>query len=87
MRMAMPDGACMGIDARTEYGRTRYDAGRDGTVNVENPRHIRMLREEGAFPANLGGTPLVAGYPCPCGHKSFFRRCGKCGADNPRTEE
>lgn len=82
--MASPDGACIGLDVQTEYGKTSYN-GR--VFEVSDPRHIRMLREQGAFPANLGGTPRTSGFPCPCGHQSFFRRCSKCGADNPRTEE
>jgi hypothetical protein len=83
----MPDGACEQMDVRTEHGRTSYPTRADQTVEVTDPRHIRMMRAQGAFPANLGGTPRTDGYPCACGHQSFFRVCGKCGADNPRTEE
>lgn len=83
MRLAMPDGACMGIDVSTESGRARYD-GR--IVDVDNPRHIRMLRSEGAFPADLGGVPHAAGFPCVCGFASYFKKCSRCGQDNPRPE-
>jgi len=79
----MPDGACLGIDVNTERGKTRYD-GR--IVDVDNPRHIRMLKAEGAFPADLGGVTRSAGFPCPCGFKSLFRRCSRCGRYNARQE-
>lgn len=81
MRMAMPDSACRGIDVRTEHGKTRYSG---QTVDVENLRHVRMMRAQGAFPTNVGGTPHVAGYPCGCGFQSLFRTCSRCGRDNPR---
>lgn len=81
----MPDKACREIDVRTERGSTRYSG---LTVDVDNPRHIRLMRAEGAFPSNLGGTPVVDGFPCRCcGFASFFLRCSRCGADNPRIEE
>lgn len=85
--MAMPDSACREIDVRTEFGKQRYAGDRSGTFTVEDSRHTRMLLEQGAFPANLGGTPAVEGFPCPCGFVSYFVRCSRCGADNPRTEE
>ena len=84
MRLAMPDGACLGIDVSTESGRARYD-GR--IVDVDNPRHIRMLKAEGAFPADLGGVTRAQGYRCrACSFASYFRRCSRCGTDNPRGE-
>jgi len=79
--MAVPDGACRGIDVRTETGTARYN-GR--TFDVEDRRHIRMLRDQGAFPADVGGVTRAAGFPCPCGFKSLFRRCSRCGRDNPK---
>ena len=82
MRLAMPDGACLGIDVQTERGKTSYN-GR--IVDVDSPRHIRMLKAEGAFPADLGGVTRAAGYWCPaCSRTSYFVRCGRCGQDNPR---
>lgn len=82
-RLCLPDGAVRGVDvqgARLGYT-TRYDAGRDGTVTVDNPRHEKALRQLGAFPANLGGRPC-GGYTCPaCGFGSFFKKCGRCGTE------
>lgn len=84
MRLASPDSACVGLDVQTEHGRSTYN-GR--IFDVDNPRHIRMLRDQGAFPTNLGGTPRTGGFPCGCGFRSLFVRCSRCGTDNPRTEE
>jgi hypothetical protein len=77
-RMASPDGSCIGIDVQTERGSRRYD-GR--VFEVSDPRHIRMLRAEGAFLANAGGTPRASGFPCACcGFVAYFKTCGRCGA-------
>jgi hypothetical protein len=78
----MPDGAVRGVDmegARTGAHMGSYTPGRDGTVTVDNPRHIKALRDLGAFPANLGGR-TSGGYRCPdCGFAAFIKTCGRCG--------
>lgn len=78
MKLCMPDSACVGISVQdSQSGRnTRYQ-GR--IVDVTNPMHERALREQGAFPANLGGQ-TSGGYRCDsCGFGSFFTSCGRCG--------
>lgn len=80
-QMCLPDGAVRGVDiegARTGIRTGSYTPGRDGTVTVDNPRHIRALREMGAFPANLGGR-TAGGFRCKCGFGSFFKACSRCG--------
>lgn len=80
-QMCLPDGAVRGVDiegARTGARMGSYTPGRDGTVTVDNPRHIRALREMGAFPANLGGR-TAGGFRCACGFGSFFKTCSRCG--------
>jgi len=81
-RLCLPDGAVRGVDiegARTGVRTGSYTPGRDGAVTVDNPRHIRALRELGAFPANLGGRTR-GGYRCDgCGFGSFFTTCSRCG--------
>lgn len=53
---------------------------KDGVVNVENPKHIKMLRQLGctshAYQPTGGRT-----FVCPaCGFRAFFRdKCGRCG--------
>jgi hypothetical protein len=81
-RMCLPDGAVRGIDiegARTGASMGSYTPGKDGTVTVDNPRHIKALREMGAFAANLGGRAR-GGYRCvTCSFGSFFKSCSRCG--------
>lgn len=82
MRLAMPDGAVTGV--QVEGARTGHTTSYDGRmVDVEHPRHVRALRDLGAFPVNLGGRP-AGGYRCRCGFASFFRRCSRCGSDCER---
>lgn len=85
-RLCLPDSAVKGIDvqgARLGFTAT-YNAGRDGTVTVDNPRHERALRDLGAFPANLGGRPR-GGYRCTkCGFAAYITTCGRCGGDCER---
>jgi hypothetical protein len=80
-QMCLPDGAVKGVDiegARTGARLGSYTPGRDGTVTVDNPRHIKALREMGAFAANLGGRTR-GGYRCPtCNFGSFFKTCSRC---------
>lgn len=87
MRMCMPDSACRGITVQgAQSGRqTRYQG---QIVDVGNLRHQRALLAEGAFPASLSGVAHNgAGYRCgDCGHGSWFRRCGRCGADCEKEE-
>lgn len=81
-RLCLPDGAVRGVDmegARTGAHMGSYTPGRDGTVTVDNPRHIQALRELGAFPANLGGR-TGGGFRCTdCSFGSFFKKCSRCG--------
>jgi|GEM_PF-3515397 hypothetical protein len=81
-RMCLPDGAVRGVDfegARTGARMGSYTPSSDGTVTVDNPRHIKALREMGAFPANLGGR-TSGGYRCPdCGFAAYVKTCSRCG--------
>jgi hypothetical protein len=80
-RMCLPDGAVRGIDfegARTGARTGSYTPGKDGTITVDNPRHIKALREMGAFAANLGGR-TSGGFRCECGFGSYFKTCSRCG--------
>lgn len=74
----MPDRAVTGVQVEgAQTGRTTGYYGR--IVDVTNPKHIRALRDLGAFPVNLGGR-TAGGYHCPpCGFRSYFKACSKCG--------
>lgn len=85
MRLAMPDGAVMGI--QIEGARTGATTSYDGRiVDVDNRQHLKALREYGAFPVNVGGRTVAAGYRCTCGFASFFKTCGRCGDTCAREE-
>lgn len=81
-RLCLPDGATRGVDVEGARfgGLARYTPGRDGTVEVTDPKHLRALRDLGAFPANLGGR-TKGGYHClACGFAAFFTTCSRCGS-------
>lgn len=79
MKMAMPDGAVMGV--RVQGAQTGATTSYDGRiVDVSNPQHIKALKDLGAFPANLASGSPRGGYRCgSCGFGSFFIGCGRCG--------
>jgi hypothetical protein len=83
----MPDDHCKGVDVADPVGRVhRYnvDLKRDASFEPRTKADEKALRELGCFSANQGGRVAGAGFPCPCGFSSLFRRCSRCGADNPR---
>lgn len=79
MRVCMPDGAVTGIEIQgAQTGRITNYQGR--IVDVDNPAHLKALREQGVFPANLAGGKRTGGYRCStCGFGSYFAVCGRCG--------
>lgn len=85
MKLAMPDGAVCGVSVEgAQTGRkTHYDG---QIVEVSNPRHLRALKELGAFPVNLGGR-TAGGYHCTvCSFKGFFATCGRCGSPSEKED-
>lgn len=85
MRVAMPDGAVTGVEVEgARSGRSRTYSGR--IVDVDNPSHLRALRQLGAFPVNVGGR-TAGGYRCTgCGFAAFFTTCGRCGGTCTKGE-
>ncbi len=84
MKLCMPDKACVGISVENaQTGRKTSYNGR--IVDVTNPMHQKALRAEGAFPASLLGARPAGGFRCAvCSFASFFRICGRCGAECER---
>lgn len=78
VRMLSPDRTCVQVDAPS--GR-RYTA-RDGVLRM-TPSDAKALAGAGGIVPSLSGTTRAGlGYRCPdCNHGSYFKRCGKCGAD------
>lgn len=77
MRLGMPDVACKSIDVEG----VRYAGGADGTVEVDNPKHARLLIREGqAFVASGRTAATPGGFTCTaCGFRAFFTICSRCG--------
>jgi hypothetical protein len=83
-RLIAPTGV-QGIDVRTPRGVVKYNRDKKGAINVENPKHIRQMKDEGLFEASLMGvtTNHQSGFTCnECGFGSWFRKCGRCGHEN-----
>ena len=83
-RLIAPSGV-QGIDVRTPRGVRKYNRDNKGVINVENPKHIKQMKEEGLFEASLMGatTDRQIGFTCvECGFGSWFRKCSRCGHEN-----
>ena len=78
MQLLSVDKAAVELQVR-EGGRI-YKA-KDGVVNVDNPAHIKILRDLGCGPrvhSAVGGQTFV----CQCGFRAYFRdqTCPRCGS-------
>jgi hypothetical protein len=67
--------------ARTGLTRT-LRADKNGFYEASSKADEKALKESGFVQASLSGVTVAGvGYPCiNCGHQSWFRKCGKCGA-------
>lgn len=78
VRVLSPDRTCVQVDGLS--GR-RY-AARDGVLHMSPRDAAALVKAGGVNPGLSGVTGRSLGYRCPsCAHGSFFKRCGKCGAD------
>jgi hypothetical protein len=85
-RMIPPQGL-KEVSVKTERGTKVYRAGRDGLINVDNPRHAKQMKAEGLGEASTSGIIVGQGFPCSqCGFGSWFKKCSRCGHDNERIE-
>lgn len=86
-RMIPPQGL-KEVAVRTERGTKVYKAGRDGLINVDNPRHAKQMKAEGLGEASTSGMIVGEGFPCrECGFGSWFKKCSRCGHENERIEK
>lgn len=77
--VAAPDGAVRAVQGLT--GREYRSS--DGLYRM-TPQDARALRADGGFTPSIS-IPRAAGFPCPCGFASLFRRCSRCGQLNERS--
>jgi hypothetical protein len=72
-----------GIDVTTPSGVTKYNADKQGFINIENGKHLAQAKAEGMVEASLfSGIGARKTYPCECGFNALFAICGRCGKDN-----
>lgn len=85
MPKMIPPTGLKEVAVKTERGTKVYRAGRDGLINVDNPKHARQMREEGLGQASTSGAMMGEGFPCSaCGFGSWFKKCSRCGHENER---
>ena len=85
MTKMIPPQGLREVSVRTESGTKTYKAGRDGLINVENPKHAKQMKHEGLGTASATGVirDQSVGYNCKgCGFGSFFKKCSRCGEEN-----
>lgn len=88
MPKMIPPQGLKEVAIKTERGTKVYKAGRDGLINVENPRHAKQMKHEGLGEVALASYSGAIGFYCAdCGFSSLFVKCGKCGKENPRETE
>jgi len=86
MAKMIPPQGLRSVKITTERGEKVYNAGKDGLIHVDNPKHARQMKHEGLGVASTAGAIQnfkAVGYTCKsCGFGSFFKKCGKCGELN-----
>jgi hypothetical protein len=89
-RLVAPNDTMKQVEIQgAQTGRTRtYTQGRDGTMSVENPKHVSALKSQGFHEAGVNlAVSSGRGFVCPeCGRRGWFRKCGKCGCEDGQRE-
>ena len=74
----------------TDVNSRSYRPNRQGIYEVGNARDAAAMKREGFFEAALNPyskADETKGYNCvECGFGSWFKKCGRCGYENQRTE-
>jgi hypothetical protein len=86
VRVLSPDRPCKQVTGLS--GRT-YVA-KDGVFQMGARDAAALVKAGGINPSLSGVTRSGLGYRCSnpeCGHGSYFKRCGKCGAEARREGE
>ena len=87
MARLIPPTGLKEIGVKTKRGTKVIRTGKDGLFHVEDSKLARQLRAEGLGEASASGFIEGQGYPCTsCGFSSWFKKCSRCGTENPRIE-
>lgn len=86
-RLVAPNDTLRSVEiegARTGYKKV-YNWSKDGTVHVDNPAHVKALRDAGFTEAGVGGAGGSGGFVCQdCGFHAWFKTCSRCGGEGVR---
>jgi hypothetical protein len=84
MQLTMNNHACKSVDVEGK----RYQADHKGHIKVDDNRHARLIRQsdQARSSSPMSTPPHADGWDCPsCGFGSWFRICGRCGAECVRS--
>jgi hypothetical protein len=86
MTKMIPPKGMTSISIDTPRGQKSKYVGKDGLLDIKDPKLVRKLKDEGLGVASSSGVIQhisSVGYNCKkCGFGSFFKKCGKCGELN-----
>jgi len=86
MTKMIPPKGMTSISVDTRHGKKSKFVGKDGLLDIKDPKLVKKLKEEGLGVASASGVIQnisAVGFPCKaCGFGSFFKKCSKCGEIN-----
>lgn len=78
MTKMIPPKGLKEVAVRTERGTKVYKAGRDGLINVDNPRHAKQMKAEGLGVAGVGLGLIVRNTNGCCDSYVLKQSCKEC---------
>lgn len=86
MTKMIPPKGMTSVSIDTPNGKKSKFVGKDGLLNINDPKLVRKLKQEGLGVASASGViqnMRAVGYTCSkCGFGSFFKLCSRCGETN-----
>lgn len=86
MTKMIPPKGMTSVSINTPHGKKSKFVGKDGLLNINDPKLVKKLKEEGLGVASASGViqhSSAVGFTCKkCGFGSFFKLCSKCGETN-----
>lgn len=87
-KLVPPTIGLRGVDIKSERRKYTYNAARGDLYEVSDPRHIAALKSQGFTEAAVYNGANGQGFVCSqCGFNGWFRKCGKCGHEEPPKED
>jgi hypothetical protein len=86
MTKMIPPKGMTSISIDTRYGKKSKYVGKDGLLEIKDPKLVKKLKDEGLGVASASGIIQhisAVGFTCSkCGFGSYFKKCSKCGEIN-----